>query len=145
MCRDRERPDVSATLELELDAVPDAVTGARTAITELCRKLDVDDDVADRIRVAVTEAAANCVLHAYPPGEVGATYMVGARVDDGALCVVVHDCGSGILHEPRRNAGLGLGLRLIDALSDRATVSSRPGHGTRVVMRFELRSADTLA
>jgi histidine kinase-like protein len=63
------------------------------------------------------------------------------HLEEGALVVVVHDCGAGIMPGRRSaNAGLGLGLRLIDKLADSAEVSSRAGHGTRVEMRFAVRN-----
>ena len=52
----------------------------------------------------------------------------------------VSDCGIGMAHGQRSpTEGLGLGLRLIEELADEGDVSTRPGHGTRVVMRFALR------
>jgi anti-sigma regulatory factor (Ser/Thr protein kinase) len=52
--------------------------------------------------------------------------------------VVVRDFGGGLLRGPMRARGLGLGLELIDSLADSAQVSSRPGGGVRVTMRFAM-------
>lgn len=109
----------------------------REAITELCERLEIEDDVVERIRIAVTEACTNCVQHAFAGNHRNPTYMLEAGVEDGALVVVIHDYGFGIVRGQRStNAGLGLGLRLIDKLADSAEVASRVGHGTRVEMGF---------
>jgi anti-sigma regulatory factor (Ser/Thr protein kinase) len=134
MCRERAQPEVSIGLELELAAAPETVPNARSAVSELCDQLAIEDDVAERVRITVTEACANCVQHAYRGAPASSTYMLETRIEDHALVVIVHDCGVGMI--PSKNAGLGLGLRLIEELADSAEVSSRPGHGTRVEMRF---------
>ena len=127
-------------LELEFTAIPEGVTTARAAITTLCRSLDLEDDVVTRVKIAVNEACINCVQHAYgADGFGGTTYMLEARVEDDTLVVVVHDYGIGMLGEsPNANAGLGMGLRLMEQLADGISVTSNPGRGTRVVMRFDL-------
>ena len=65
--------------------------------------------------------------------------MLEARVDDGVLVVTIHDYGVGIRDDaPSPNAGLGMGLRLMEQLADGISITSNPGHGTRVAMRFAL-------
>lgn len=120
-------------LELELAATPDGVPRARHAVTELCRELAFDDDVVERVRIAVNEACINCVEHAYGAEREGSTYMLETRLEHDALYVVVHDCGLGVRGTP---GGLGLGMRMIEAMADDTSVESQPGRGTRVAMRF---------
>ena len=129
-------------LELEFTAIPEGVTSARAAITTLCHALDLEDDVVDRVKIAVNEACINCVQHAYAvDAHRGTTYMLEARIDVDALVVVVHDYGIGMLADtPSASAGLGMGLRLMEQLADRVSITSNPGRGTRVIMRFALPS-----
>ena len=139
---DGVRAEVRTLLELELTAVPEAIPVARRAITEVCEELRLAIDVVERVQLAVTEAVTNCVLHAFKYGHCAATYMLESRTEENALLVVVHDNGVGMasVHQaPRRpiaGLGLGLGLRMIHQLADGADVSSTPGYGTRVAMRF---------
>ena len=131
---------MSFRLELEQPAIPGSVPLARSEITEYCEELMVDPDVTARIRLAVTEACTNCVLHAYG-GEAGpaSTYMLEASVDGDDVVAVVNDCGIGTARSGA-TAGFGFGLLLIDDAADGTVVSSRPGYGTRVVMRFALQA-----
>jgi len=131
---------VPACLELELPAAADCLPGARRELTEFCRLLGLDGDVAERVRIAVNEACSNCVRHAYRDAAAGCTYMLEMRIEDNALLVVVHDCGVGIALASA-NGGLGLGFRIIAELADGIDVSSRAGFGTRVAMRFAARDA----
>jgi anti-sigma regulatory factor (Ser/Thr protein kinase) len=126
-------------LRLHLFATPEEVPFARAAITRLCEHLEIDDELAERIRLAITEACSNCVLHAYDEGADTATYVLDARVERGALRVVVSDRGAGVPNaRPNAAGSLGFGLRLIHDLSDSSDISARPGGGTRVVMRFAM-------
>jgi serine/threonine-protein kinase RsbW len=127
---------VTASLELEFAAIPEGVTSARSAITTFCERLQLEDDVVTRVRIAVNEACINCVEHAYTgDGNGTATYMLESRVEDGALIVIVHDYGVGF-PDSGQDARAGFGLRMIEELTDGTHLFSRPGHGTRVAMRF---------
>ncbi len=127
---------MSFRLELEQPAAPDSVPKARFQVMELCEELCLEKELTARIRLAVTEACTNCVLHAYgDEARPGSTYMLEASVDGDDVVVVVNDCGIGVARAAA-TSGLGFGLRLIDDAADGTVVSSRPGYGTRVVMRF---------
>jgi serine/threonine-protein kinase RsbW len=123
-------------LSLVLPAVPSGVPRARDAVTDLCERLGLEQDLADDIRLAVTEACTNCVLHSPTEGTDHPTFILDAHVEDGELVVIVRDFGGGLLGAPAGNGGLGLGMKLIEQLSGSSQVSSRPGGGTRVAMRF---------
>jgi len=123
-------------LSLVLPAVPSGVPRARDAMTDLCGRLGLEQELADDIRLAVTEACTNCVLHSPTQGAAHPTFILDAHVEQGELVVIVRDFGGGLLGAPAGNGGLGLGMKLIEQLSESSQVSSRPGGGTRVAMRF---------
>jgi serine/threonine-protein kinase RsbW len=92
----------------------------------------------ERVRLALTEACANVVRHAYPddPGMLD----VGVCVDPETVIVEVRDCGVGVIGEPEPpgETGGGLGLPLIDMLADRVEITPRLP-GTSVRMTFDRR------
>jgi serine/threonine-protein kinase RsbW len=90
----------------------------------------------DDVALAVTEAVTNVVVHAYPSGE--GPVDVEAWVAEEMLFVEVADEGVG-LEDVSRNAGLGMGRRLMSRLAE-ARVLSRPGGGTRVSLAFPCRA-----
>ena len=118
-------------LDLDLPAAPESATVARKAVHDALREVAVDRDA---VLVMVSEAVANCAVHAYPEGEAPGRVRVRADLSDGALDVVVSDDGVGI--GPAESEGLGLGVPLIDDLADGMNVDA--SHGTRISARFEL-------
>ena len=79
------------------------------------RRSTIDDQTLSDVKLAVTEACTNAVVHAYPDGE--GPLEVAAYVRDDRLMLVVRDEGRGIV--PRTDSpGLGLGLPLIATLAE---------------------------
>lgn len=113
-----------------------SVPAARDSAAGQVRALRVEESVVRAVALAVTEACANVVIHAYrgqEPGEM--TVSVEQRGE--SLCITVSDDGVGILPRPD-SPGLGLGLPLISQLTDTLELRSRPEGGSEVSMRFEL-------
>jgi len=108
---------------------------ARHAIGGFADVLEVPDQTLADVKLAVTEACTNVVVHAYPNGE--GPMGLRASVDDGVLRVVVVDEGRGIL--PRADSpGLGLGLPLIATLAESLELGSGLNEETEVRMTFRL-------
>src|ERR1044071_7534557 len=93
----------------QVAATADQVAVLRSQVTKYAQEVGVPDGRLGDVRLAVSEAATNAVLHAYrdrDPGQI----RVDARVlDDGRLRIVVEDDGFGPLPRPD-SPGLGLGL-----------------------------------
>ena len=119
-------------LVLRLPAWPRAVGEVRASVCAFAAENGVTGALLDDIALAVTEAAANVVRHAYPEGVEGPLSVL-ADFEEGALEVVVRDEGAGFQVKP--SAGLGAGLRLIAACT--ATFGIGYGEdGAEVWMRF---------
>ena len=118
-------------------AVPEAVPLARRALTDVAAAAGADPQRLEEIRLAVSEALTNAVVHAYRNGDVGRV-QVTAAVASGELWVLVGDDGRG-LHAWNDSRGLGIGLSLISGLSDDFAIVTRASGGTEVQMRFDLR------
>jgi serine/threonine-protein kinase RsbW len=122
-------------LELKLPARPENVAVARHAIGGFADVVDVPDQTLADVKLAVTEACTNVVVHAYPNGE-GPMGLRASVVAD-ILRVVVVDEGRGIL--PRADSpGLGLGLPLIATLAESLELGTGKNAETEVRMTFRL-------
>jgi anti-sigma regulatory factor (Ser/Thr protein kinase) len=88
------------------------------------------------MKMAVTEACTNVVVHAYD--EDAGMLEVEMLADETGLTIVVRDHGAGIQPRPARAEppALGLGLPLIAALSDAFELKGSAGQGTEVRMTF---------
>lgn len=103
---------------------------------EFARANGVPEQRLHDVALAVSEAVANAVMHAFRGIGDRGTLMVEAAVRDEWLDVHVTDDGSGMA--PRDDSpGLGLGLPLIRHLADEFDYR-RPeaGTGTELWMRF---------
>jgi anti-sigma regulatory factor (Ser/Thr protein kinase) len=139
LIHDEQSPRIS----FELPANdPSGVTRARQAITRHAKLLGLAPDLQERIRLAVTEACTNCVLHAYDGSAPQSSYLLEAHMDGHDLVVVVQDWGAGIAGDgdtpaAARSSGLGLGLKLIRMMASTVDVATAIDRGTRLEMRFQ--------
>ena len=117
-------------------AVATSVGKARSAIGAFGAEAGLEDGLVHNLKVAVSEAATNVVLHAYVGREVS-DFAVRVRVQDGRIEVVVRDWGRGMIPRPD-SPGLGLGLPLIANLADSLEVAVPDDGGTELRMRFSL-------
>ena len=120
-------------------AVPENVAPIRHAVVGLARRHGAPDEVQTDLALAIGEACANVVVHAYPPGDVGPLVVHAEVQRDGDMVITVIDQGQGMTPRPD-SPGLGLGLPLIANLSDRLEIQDGPdGVGTELLMAFTLR------
>ena len=132
---DRNQEHLTPDFELTLPARAENVAVVRHAFGGLGDALDVPDHALADVKLAVTEACTNVVVHAYPDGD--GPMAVSAGLDEGALTVVVADEGRGILPRPD-SPGLGLGLPLIATLASSLELGTNDREETEVRMIFEL-------
>ena len=133
-------PPRSSGFELELAAETDNVPLVRHALRGLLEASGVDDERISDITLAVTEACANAVLHAY--ADRSGQFEASADLSAGELVVTVRDYGSGM--SPRVDSpGLGVGLPVMAAIADALEIDTPEGAGTVVRMTFAVATADT--
>ena len=138
-------PDVMAApdLVLTLPARAENVAVVRHAFGGLGDALDVDDQILADVKLAVTEACTNVVVHAYPDGE--GPMEIAAAIRDGRLAIAVRDEGRGMLPRPD-SPGLGLGLPLIATLAETLELGRGVEDGrTEIRMTFRLEPAGEAA
>jgi serine/threonine-protein kinase RsbW len=126
-------PDVRLTLP----ARPEGVAVVRQALAGVADALAFDAAVVADMKMAISEACTNVVVHAYEEDD--GVLEVEMSAGEAGLTIRVRDHGSGIRpHSDRRGEApaLGLGLPLIAALSDAFELRGTAGQGTEVRMSF---------
>ena len=129
--------DAEERLELRLPVSSESVPIGRRAAAQFAEELDSDQTLLWRVRLAVSEAITNVVLHAHAAEECSSAHLtLTASATAERLVVVVSDSGTG-MRAREDSPGLGLGLGLISRASDELDVSVGPdGCGTAVRMVF---------
>ena len=134
--------------------VPAVLTNVPLAIecaTQWAREAGFDNRAVYEIQLAVDEAVANVVHHAYRGAETG-DIEVSCRLDEDGLTIEVRDWGTGFdpdtVEEPDVEARLedrtlgGLGLFLVNQVMDDVEFTCNEETGTRLSMTKRLQVPD---
>jgi anti-sigma regulatory factor (Ser/Thr protein kinase) len=118
------------TMREQLTANLESVAEARRAVRRFTARMDVD---VEGITLAVSEAVANVVVHAYAGGEPGVIDLSGTA-SANEVAIVVRDRGCGMAAAGSTH-GAGFGIPIIRRLAqDVDLVDSSPG--VALTMRF---------
>jgi serine/threonine-protein kinase RsbW/stage II sporulation protein AB (anti-sigma F factor) len=129
-----ERP---GALTRTVPARPEAVPALRHAVEQFATALGAGGRLLDELRLAVSEAVTNVILHAYVGRDEPGPVELTAAVEGEALWVAVRDEGGGMV--PRLDSpGLGLGLPLIARATQDLEVHQPAAGGTEIRMTFRL-------
>jgi stage II sporulation protein AB (anti-sigma F factor) len=127
-------------INLELASQDCNVGIVRVAVAAFASQLSFNLNELEDIKIAVSEAVTNSVIHGYPDGR--GVVKVFCAIEDNSLKIVISDQGVGIddvewaktatnTTSPER---MGLGLYFIEECMDSVTIESAPGAGTTVTM-----------
>ena len=105
----------------------------RHALSAFLNAIDIDSPLRDDIIIAVGEAIANAIEHAYEAKEPGTVELHATTDEDNTLLVDVYDRGAFIDRELRE--GRGLGLRIVRAIARAVSIDTEGG--TRIRMVFD--------
>ena len=119
-------------LDLHLPAEPGSLAIMRRAFQDWLRGMEVEERLGYDVLVALGEAAANAVEHAYGPSE--ASFRVSAAIEADDIVVTVRDDGR---WRAARGSHRGRGLAMMRDLMDDVQVESDE-RGTVVAMRRRL-------
>ena len=116
-------------------ALPESIPLARAVVAAFAAETGATGQQQEEVRLVVSEAVTNAVLHAYPgiPGDV---HVTAAMVSD-ELWVLIADDGRGLTARGE-SPGLGLGLVWMAEFSDGMTVVTRSSGGVEVRLRYAL-------
>ncbi|MBO4283091.1 MAG: anti-sigma F factor [Clostridia bacterium] len=123
---------------------------ARSVVGSFLAQLDPTVEDLSDLKCAVSEAVTNAVVHGYrrqneAGGENDCRIALSVAIlPDRVVRVTVRDKGCGIEDVERARAPLfttdhagersGMGFSVMEAFSDRMSVRSRPGRGTKVTL-----------
>ncbi|WP_249010409.1 ATP-binding protein [Conexibacter sp. DBS9H8] len=135
---DRAHPALDRPLVMAVyPAVAASVRAARNAVAAIAEAHGASPQCVDDVRLAVSEAATNVVVHAYEEHTTG-SFRVLAVIGGDQLVVIVEDDGRG-LSSPARTPGLGAGLTVMRETATQALFREREHGGSSVQLRFTLR------
>ena len=105
------------------------------------------EEIAD-IKTIVSEAVTNCIVHGYKNQEDGIIELTATYTESHKLTVVIKDTGCGIedvelARQPlfttdRDNERSGMGFSIMESFSDKFSVASRVGKGTKITFVKQL-------
>ncbi|MCU1668647.1 MAG: multi-sensor signal transduction histidine kinase [Blastococcus sp.] len=130
-----------APLHERLPADPARLAGVRRAVRAWAVQAALPEDTADDLQLALGEALANAVEHAYAANGPGECEYSATREADGSVRVRVQDAGA--WRPPPSDKGhRGRGLELIHALALDVQVTSAPAIGFGTTVAFRLAPGD---
>ena len=113
----------------------------RTVVTNTLTVFGVDDDCIEDIRLALSEACTNVVMHATGDEE----YEVQVRIDDDRCAISVRNTGDEFDPESLNtlltdtDSPRGRGVPIMRAVMDEVSIESTPPKGTVVTLSRRLR------
>jgi serine/threonine-protein kinase RsbW/stage II sporulation protein AB (anti-sigma F factor) len=136
---DAAHPAAPAPFLVEVPATPASVAEARDAVEEWAEELGASPAEIAALRLCVSEAVTNSILHAYldcPPGLV----RVSALAEGGEVVLSVEDEGCGMRPHPD-SPGLGMGLPLMGQMAGSLNIVSVPERARGCCLRMTFRVA----
>jgi len=128
-------------IKLSILTMPENVPLARVTVAAFASQLEFNLDELEDIKVAVSEAVTNCLVHGYS-NDRNRTVNIVCSIYDNTLEIIVEDEGVGITDvskalqpafstDPER---MGLGFTFMQSFMDNLEVRSEISKGTRVTM-----------
>jgi stage II sporulation protein AB (anti-sigma F factor) len=133
---------------LQIKSIGENVSLVRMMAGGFLYAYDLTLDVLDEIKIALSEAVSNSMIHGYNNAE-NRIVTVTMAVQNRNLTIQVQDDGVGIADiaqamEPAfstREEHMGLGFVFMQTFMDDMEVLSEPGEGTTVIMHKKLPAA----
>jgi serine/threonine-protein kinase RsbW len=127
--------DDSPTIILRLESSPETLTLVRGMLGGVAELLQLDHELLDDLKTAVSEACNNVVMHAYEGASGPLAVCLYVRPD--GIEVVVRDHGRGIPVLASSDDRLqGVGIPIMRALAQQTAFRPMEDGGTRVWLQF---------
>lgn len=136
-------------MKLEFDATSQNEAFARMAVSVFAAALDPTLEEISDLRVVVSEAVTNAIVHAYK-NRGGKVLIAATLYEDRRLKLKIQDKGCGIAElercleplyttDPTGERG-GMGFPIMQAMSDKFRVKTAVGVGTTLYIEFRFQS-----
>jgi len=140
-------------VRLEFFSLPENVGFARSCAAAFASQLQCTLDDMEEVRLVVSEAVSNAVIHGYQQHSDGTIVMDLMVREDMGLEIVIQDFGIGMTDvdkcmEPSYSTDanrMGLGFSFMRSFADDLRVTSVPDEGTTVKMLKRFISAQAQA
>jgi serine/threonine-protein kinase RsbW len=136
-------PKVKKKYQLRIPSQTDNLELIREFVARVARKVGFRDDDVSKIELAVDEACANVIKHAYNKDD-KQPIDIAIQIDYQKLTVIITDRGRGFdpnrIKRPDMNEYLaemrvgGLGIYLMRTLMDEIDFDMKPGKRNQVIM-----------
>lgn len=137
-------------MRIELPALSINEGIARSIVSVFISQLDPTVEELSDLKCAVSEAVTNAIVHGYR-NITGIVYITLKILDERTVRIEVRDRGHGIENVKQAKQPLyttdpegersGMGFTVMESFTDKLTVVSRPGNGTKVTLIKTLSSA----
>lgn len=131
-----ERPP-QEPLIVEVCAEAEHLHGLRDLLTAWLAEAGACEELADRIVLAMSEAATNAMTHAYRHRTTGTVRLTAEREPGRMVAVTIADTGRWKPARPTEGNG-GRGVMMMQECADEVRINRTP-EGTRVTLRSQLR------
>jgi len=130
-------------VRFEFPSLPENVAFARSCVGAFASQLNCTLDDIEEIKLVVSEAVSNCIIHAYQNRGDGRIEIIASLLDDRSLELTIKDYGKGIdnLEEALQPsyssdpARMGMGFTFMKSFTDEMLVDSKPDEGTSVILK----------
>ena len=134
-------------MELSFNAVIENENFARSVIAAFITRLDPTIDEMLEVKTIVSEAVSNAIIHGYDKNP-ECKVILNASLDKELLTIVVQDYGKGIKDLSQAKVPFfsslsdlehaGMGLPIIESLSDSLDIISEENIGTKLIITKQL-------
>ena len=134
---------------LHVKSIGENVALVRMVASGFLMPYDLTMEELDEIKIALSEAVTNCIIHGYEE-QPDQEFTVVLEVKEQTLTITVSDTGVGIENIAQamlpaystRAEHMGLGFVFMQTFMDAVEVVSALGEGTTVTMSKQLQSVD---
>jgi len=137
-------------VRFEFPSLPENVSFARSCVGAFASQLNCTLDDIEEVKLVVSEAVSNCIIHGYQNQGDGKIEIVASLLDNHSLELTIKDTGKGIDNlekalQPSYSsdpARMGMGFTFMKSFTDEMVVNSKPNEGTTVILKRHFLSRD---